>query len=192
MVAVHQDFGFDHRHDAAGLTDGGIAGQRMGIGMDGVVAGDRLSDIDHRPPLGEFGADLGIVGDAGGEPVEALGHRLAGRERQGLGAGVELDAGDGARRLDDVDERGSVLGFLADRLVEEDDARDVALHGVRRAEQHFAVVAAVLLGVRGVDRFEALGDRAGRLVGGQDALAGGHHAVGDGVQFVEHVIPPEL
>ena len=78
MVAVHQDFRLDHGHDAAGLADRGIAGQRMGVGVNGVVGWNALADIDHGAPFGEFGAKLGIFLNAGGEAIEAFGHGFAG------------------------------------------------------------------------------------------------------------------
>ena len=40
--------------------------------------------------------------------------------------------------------RRAVLGLLADGLVVQDDAGDVVLHGVAGAEQHLAIVAAVV------------------------------------------------
>ena len=54
-----------------------------------------------------------------------------------------------------------------------------------RAEQHLAIVAAVVLGAFGVDGVEALLDGAGGFVGGEDALAGRDHGLGDFVQFCE-------
>ena len=123
-----------------------------------------------------------VVGDALGEAVEALGDQLARAEGQRLGAGVDLDAGQRARRLDDLGQRRAVLGLLADGLVVEDHAGDVILHGLGGAEQHLAVVAAAVGGALGLDRVEALLDGAGALVGGQDALARGHHGLCDLLQ----------
>ena len=102
--------------------------------------------VDDGAPLGELGAELGIFGNAVGEAVEAFGDGFAVGEGQGLRPLVELDAGNGARRLDDVDQRRAVPGLLAERLVEQDDAGDVVLHGIGGGEQHLAIVAAVVLG----------------------------------------------
>ena len=110
---------------------------------------------------------------------------LAGAERQRLGALVDLDAGQRARLLDHLDQRRAVLGLLADGLVVEDDAGNVFRHRLGRAEQHLAVVAAAVLGAFRADRVEALLDRAGRFVGGENAAAGRDHGLGDLVEFSE-------
>ena len=85
---------------------------------------------------------------------------LAGAERQRLGALVDLDAGQRAGLLDDLDQRRAVLGLLADGLVVQDDAGDVLRHRLAGAEHHLAIVAAIVLGVLDADRVEALLDRA--------------------------------
>ena len=87
-------------------------------------------DVDHRPPFGEARAEGVVVLEPLAEAVEALGDLLAGGEGEVLGAGVDLDAGHRAGRLDQIDERRAVLGLLADGLVIEDDAGDVGLHRV--------------------------------------------------------------
>ena len=68
---------------------------------------------------------------------------------------------------EELRERRAVGRRLADRLVVEDHAADVLLEPGRR-EEHVAVGAPVLLGRLERDRVEALLDRAGALVGGQD------------------------
>ena len=66
----------------------------------------------------------------------------------------------------------------------EDDAGDV-LHALGGAEHHLAIVAAIVLGVFDVDRVEAFLDRAGGLVGGQDAPARRNHRLGHFVEVCE-------
>ena len=66
---------------------------------------------------------------------------LAGAVRQRLGALVDLDAGQRARLLDQLDQRRAVLGVLADGLVIENDAGNMFRHRLGRAEQHLAVIA---------------------------------------------------
>ncbi len=127
--------------------------------------------------LANLAPELHVLGDAAGEAVEPFGDDLAGTEGERLGALVDLDAGERAGGLDELGQRRAVLGLLADGLVVEDDAGDVALHRLGRAEQHLAIGAAVVLGVLGLDAVEALGDGAGALVGGQDALARRHHGL---------------
>ena len=84
-----------------------------------------VADVDHGAPFGEARALLVIFRQPFGEPVEAVGHHLARTIRQRLGAFVDLDAGDRADLLDDIDQRRAVLGLLPDGLVIEDDAGNV-------------------------------------------------------------------
>src|SRR5262249_25677693 len=122
-------------------------------------------------PLGEPRAPLPVLGEALPEPVETLGDRLVGEQRQWLGPRVHLDPGDRPRGLEDLDERYPVVGRLPDRLVEQDHAADV-LAQTRRREEHLAVVSPRLLRGPDPDLVEPLLDRAGGLVRGEDALAG--------------------
>ena len=75
----------------------------------------------------------------------------------------------------------SSLGRLADRLVVEDHTADELLH-VLRGEEELAVGTAVVLVRLDADRVEALLDRAGALVGGEDPLALGDELLGDRLQ----------
>src|SRR3546814_14132318 len=79
----------------------------------------------------------------------------------------DRDAGDDAALVQDVDQRGAVLGLLAQRLVVEDDTGDI-LFGARGGEQHLAIVAAVLLGRRPVDAGQEIGRASCRERGCQD------------------------
>ena len=143
-----------------------------------------LADVDHRPPLGEAGAEPAIFLKPLAQAVEAFGDDFVCTERQRLRALVDLDAGNGAGLLDQLDQRRAVSGVLADGLVEENDAGNVFRH-LGAAEQHFAVVAARHRRRLDADRVEALLDGAGRFIGGQDAAAGRDHGRGDLVQFGE-------
>ena len=155
------------------------------------VARNAGADVDHGAPLGELGAETAVFDEALAQTVEAFGDHLAGTERQRLGPLVDLDAGERAGLLDDLDERRAVLGLLADRLVVEDDAGDVFRHRLAGAEHHLAVVAAIVLGVLDADRVEALLDRARGLVGRQNAAPRRDHGFGDLVEFSEvHGSPP--
>ena len=71
--------------------------------------------------------------------------------------------------LQDLHQRRSVSGLLADRLVVQDHAADV-LGNARRAEQELAVRAAVVLRVVDADRIETFLDGAGALVRSEDAF----------------------
>src|SRR2546427_1020235 len=145
-----------------------------------------FADRDHCPPLGEARAHLEVLGHALGEAVEAVGHLLAGRERELDRPLVDLDAGDDAF-LRQVLGKGRAVGrLLARRFVEQDHPRDVLLDP-RRAEEQPAVGAPVLLGAFDTHRLEALLAGAARLVGGAGALALRHHRGGGfGKKFLVH------
>ena len=136
----------------------------MGIDVDrrhrGNVPVAAAADVDHRPPFRKPCAALVIFLQALGELVEARCDQFARAVRQGLRPLIDLDAGDRARRFDQLDQRRVVFGILPDRLVIEDDAGDVFAHRLRGAEQHLAVVAARLFGRFDLDRVKALLDGA--------------------------------
>ena len=85
---------------------------------------------------------------------------------------VDLDPRDDAFPLKQLDQRRAVPRRLADRLIEEDHPADIGLDVVG-AEEQLAVIAAALLGRFELDGVEALFNRPGALVRGQDALAVG-------------------
>src|SRR6185312_11016559 len=103
------------------------------------------TNVDHRAPFREAGAALVIFLQAFGELVEPDGDQFPRTLRQRLRALVDLDAGDRARLLDQLDQRRSVLRVLPDGFVVKNDTRDVVAHRLRGAEQHLAIAAAVLL-----------------------------------------------
>jgi hypothetical protein len=183
VIAVHQHLGLDDRHQILFLAQGRIARERMRIGADAIVARDAGADIDDGPPFAEFRAELAILDQSLAQAVEAFGDGLAGGEGKRLRSLIDLDAGDGARRLDHLDERRPVLRLLPDGLVEENHAGNAVRHGLGGAEQKLAVVAAARFSGFDPDGAKALRDRSTRLVGGENALAGRHHRVGHVVQF---------
>ncbi len=162
----------------------------MGVGPDRRQGGDAGADVDHPAPFGEARAALVIGREPFAQAVQALGNGLAGKAGQGLGPLVDLDAGDGAGGGDQVDQRRSIGRVLPDGLVEEDDARDVVLQDAGRAEQQFAIVAAILFGGLHPDGVEPRLDRAEGFVGGQQPLARGDQPLGDVVQSGEIHRPP--
>ena len=168
MVGVHQHLGLDDRDDPGLLAERGVARERLGVDPDAVAARQAVADGQGGPPLGEPGAQLVVLGEPLAEAVEALRDRLAGRAGQRLHTGVDLDPRHDALGGEELRERRPVVGLLADRLVEEDDAADELLHPLGR-EQEIAVGAPVRLGRLDRDRVEALLDRARRLVCGEDA-----------------------
>ncbi len=162
--AVHQDLGLDDRHDLLFLAERRIAGERVRIGLDAGPGRNPVADIDDGAPLGELRAQRAIFGKPLAQPIETFGDDLARAVGQGLGPLVDLDAGQRPRLLDHLDQRGAVLGVLADGLVVEDDARDMVAHRIGRPKQQLAVVAPV---------------------GRKNAPAGGAHGRSHLVQFGE-------
>ncbi len=92
VAAVHQHFRLDDRHDIGFLAERRIARQRLGVGEDRPARRNAVRNIDNRAPLREPRAEVVIVLQAAGEAVEPFGDRLAGKARQRLGAGIDLDA----------------------------------------------------------------------------------------------------
>ena len=91
---------------------------------------------------------------------------------------------------EDLAQRGAVVGLLADGLVVQDDAADELGHP-RRGEEHLAVDAADLFGVLDAERLKRFAMVRMALVGGEDALAGGHQRAGSGLELRDdHRMPP--
>ena len=166
---VHEHLGLDDRHDPGLLAERRVAGERMRVRPDAVLARERVGDRVRRAPLREARAEVAVLLEPPAQPVEAFGDGLAFGERQRLRAQVDLDAGNDALRREQLRERRAVVRALANRLVVEDDAADELLDARRREEQ-VAVGAPALLGRLESDRVEALLDRGGALVRREDAL----------------------
>ena len=190
VVPVHQNLGLDDRDHPRLLTQGRVARERVGIGLDRPIRRKAGADRDHGAPLGEAGPQRGVLGEPLAQPVEAFRHLLPGRGRERLRAPVDLDARNDPLAREDLDQRRPVVRLLADRLVEEDDAAHVVRHA-RGGEEHLAVAAAGLLSVRDAQRLEAAPDAGVTLVGGEDALARRDEGASRGLQpFHVHSFSP--
>ena len=183
VVPVHQDLGLDDRDHAGVLAQGGVAGERVGIGLDRPVGRKARADREHGAPLGEAGPQRRVLGEPLAQPVEAFRHLLVRGARERLRTPVDLDARNDPLAREDLDQGRPVIRPLANRLVEEDDAAHV-VRRPRRGEEHLAIAAAGLLGVRDAQRLEAAPDAGVTLVGGEDALARGDEGTGRGLQPV--------
>ena len=172
VVGVHEHLGLDDRDDAGLLAERGVAGERMRVRADARDRRDAVADRDDRAPLREARAEPAVLLEPCAQAVEPLRDLLAGEAGQVVSAGVDLDPRDDALRGQHLGERRAVVGGLPDRLVVEDHAADRVLHP-GRGEEELPVEAPVLLGRLDADRVEALLDRAGGLVGGEDALVVG-------------------
>ena len=178
VVAVDQYLGLDDRHDVRFLTERGVAGQRVRIGLHAGGGGHALADRDDGPPLGEARAQLVVLGEPFAQAIQALRDLLFPKPGERLRAPVDLDPGHHALVRKDLRQRRAVARALADGLVEQDDTAEVALD-FGRGEQKPAVRQAVLLGRFDVDFTETLRDRRPALVGGKQPLAGLDERVGD-------------
>src|SRR5262249_23084752 len=142
VIAVHQHLGLDDRNDIFVLTERRITRERVGIRFDAVVARNARADVDDGAPFGKPRAQAAVFRQPLAQPVEPFGDDLARAEGKRLRALVDFDAGYRASTVYQLDERRAVLCFLPDGLVIEDDAGDVFRHGIGRAKQQFAIVAA--------------------------------------------------
>lgn len=173
-VAVHEHLGLDDGDKAVSLADGGVSGKGLGILVDGHKGGsgaDGVLDVEHGSPLGEASALLVVLGAAGVKVVHALSDGLAVGTVEGLHTLVDLDTGNDALGLEDVNEGGAVVSVLVQGLLEQDDTGDVVLDALG-LEEELAVLAAVVLVVLHLDLLEALANGASGLVRGKDALSG--------------------
>src|SRR3546814_4837358 len=108
-------FSSGSRHTRCALVTGvqacarPISGQRLGIGDQALASRLARGGVDgqHGAPLGEAGAELVVFRHALRQAVEALGDLLAIAARQRLHTLVDLDAGDDAALVQDVDQRRS-------------------------------------------------------------------------------------
>src|SRR5260221_270665 len=117
------------------------------------------------------------------KPATPLGVAIGGAAGRRFSARIAFEAGTPSRRFNQRYQRCAVLGLLADGLVEQDHAGNMLAHGLVGAEQHFAIIAAIVLGIGDADRVKAFLDGAGGFVGGQDAFARRHHLARNFVQL---------
>ncbi|EGE56035.1 hypothetical protein RHECNPAF_770083 [Rhizobium etli CNPAF512] len=190
-LAVHQAFRLDDRHDLGFLAESRIASECLSVGADRAAGRQRGRDSDDAAPFGKTGAGFIIFGKAFAKTVEAFGDGFAGKFDHRLGAGIDLDAGNGTGGADDVDEWRAVGSLLVERLFEENDAGDIFLHRLVGAEEHLAVVAAAGFGRFEVDRVETLLDGGGRFIGGKQSPAARNHLHCNVFQSFAHSISPQ-
>jgi hypothetical protein len=185
VIAVDQHFGLDDRHDVLLLADRRVPREHLRVGLDAERRGIAIGDAVHLAPLREARPLLAVAGEPLGEAVQALRDQVPGRVGERGGALVDLDAGDDPVASQHFDEGRAVVGALAHRFLEQDDARQV-LPGVRRREEECPVLAPGLLGRLDAERLEPLGDGGLAFVGRENAPPGPGE-IGDGrrERFVE-------
>lgn len=125
MVALGDHLWLDDGKEARLLAERREACQGVGIDRQAKVAGAPWPDREHGPPFREASTQAAVLSEALSQPVEPVGHRLDRRKGEGLGAEVDLDARNGATRLEQTGKGCAVGGRLADRLVDEDHAADL-------------------------------------------------------------------
>eukprot|EP00962_Isochrysis_galbana_P005415 scaffold1459_cov104-Isochrysis_galbana.AAC.7 len=128
-------------------------------------------DAQHSTPLGEARPRLVVRTAPLSQVVHPLRHRLVQRAWERGRALVNLDAGQDALRVKQVDKPGvTVTAHVEQRLFETDRAGKV-LAQARRGKEQLAVGPPVLVRVGDAKRRELASDGGRRLVGGEDALA---------------------
>lgn len=190
MVAVHQDLGLHDRHQPLLLHGAGVAGQSPGVLTHTELRRGAIgADAQDRPPLGETGAARVIAGCPLPQSLEAGAPALAGQApREGLHPLIHLDAHHQALVPEALENRSSrqtthCSGFLKEGFLVEDHPTDRRSQP-RGGGQQSAVGATVFLTVLQADRREALADRAGGFIRGQQATAGAGKGGGGGLQLL--------
>src|ERR1700761_3114398 len=89
MTAVHQDFRLDDRHNVVFLTERGVTGQRVRIGLDGKRSWNPVGDVDARTPLRKTRAQLVVLDQALTQAIETFGDGLAFEAGQRLRTGID-------------------------------------------------------------------------------------------------------
>src|SRR3546814_21158188 len=75
VIAVHQHFRLDDRNEAGFLRHRRVARQRVGVGGDAAGARRGIADAVDAAPLGEAGAEPGILLEALAQAVKTVGPR---------------------------------------------------------------------------------------------------------------------
>jgi len=177
VIAVHQHFRLDHRHQALFLAQGSIAGERMGVGFDAGARGDVIANMDHRPPFGKTRTKFVILLQARTQTIEPFGHHLTGKPGQRMGALIDLDPGDDAVFTHVLRKGHAIAGGLANGFIEQDRAGNMRAE-IGRGQQQFPIGAAVFLGIVDPHTGKTLGNGGGGFVNGDNTLARCHHGLG--------------
>ena len=162
----------------------------MRVGRDTRTARPAIAEADHRAPFGKARAHAGVFGQACTQSVQTLGHRLPRVKCQVLGADVDLDPGDDARRDQTIDEAHAARVALPDRLVVKDCAADAGAQ-VWRRHQQFTIRAPRFLGLRYAYRRET--PVAGRIaLVHREQAAASRDQLARGVLDRAHVAAPHV
>lgn len=69
---MNSNLRFDNWDQTVGLTDGGIAGQNVGVLQDGLVGRGVLADLEDASPLGELASIFLVLGTASVQIVQTF------------------------------------------------------------------------------------------------------------------------
>jgi len=97
----------------------------MGVRGDAEIGRNAVSNVDDGAPLGKTCPELPVFGQALAQAVQTLGHGLARKAGQRLGALVHLDPGNDPGIRQEPRKRHSVPALLPQGLVEQDDSANV-------------------------------------------------------------------
>lgn len=147
VIAIGQNFRLNNWHNTLRLANRSVTCQHVGILQDGLIAGSVLSDFQDATPLGKVTAVLLVLGTTGGQIVQTLGGAFVFGAHQIDNALVDLDAGNDAFLLENVNERCASIVFLVQRFVEEDDAGNVFGQFGIGAEQQLTVLTTQVIGI---------------------------------------------
>ena len=179
MITICKDLWLHDGAQAVQLTDTGVASEYVGVFVDGKFSRTSVADLEDAPPLGESSSAFVILFASLGEAVQALRRGLIVRTQQFHDSLVDLDAGDDPKVLEDLDERRTVVAFLEERLVEQNNAAEVLPQlGLVGGKQQLAVESSVLFHVLEADGAEAFPDRPRALVSGEKTLPRRHYGSG--------------
>ena len=122
--AIHEHFRFDNRHQVRFLAECSVARQQFCICLHTLARRNVLPDADDRTPFGETRSQLPIFRQPLAQSVKTLRDFLAWEIGHRFGSFIHFNAGNDSLLLQRLDEGATVMSFLSNCLVEEDDPAD--------------------------------------------------------------------
>ena len=177
MLAIHQHFRLNHRHDAYFLAECGVTGECVAVGFNAGAGRNIVADADHRAPFGKTGAELRVFLQAITQAIKTFRADFTRKTSQRLRPFVDLDPGNDAVLAHHFRERHAIAGFLAQGFVVQDCAGNVVAQ-LRRGQQQLAIAATIFFRALDADTVETFLDRIVGLINGDNALARSHHGLG--------------
>ncbi len=170
-LAIHQHFRLNDWHDTRFLTECRITGEGLRVLLDRSPCRKPIRDGNHSAPFRKACANAIIFVEALTQAIKTFRDGFTVKTCKRFCTGVNLDAWNSTRLADKIDKWCAVFGLLTNGFIIEDDARNVILHRVVRAEQHLAIIAARILSRGEADAFKTLCDGAGAFIRSQNPFA---------------------